>query len=453
VFVDNKMYDGFPARDVRSTGAKRDTIMAARERLCGRGVPLDILAETNGMSEIRKWGIIASVLPVTIVTWGAVLIGFLFLSPAWAKEFSASHGEITLTLVFCQLGQGALAPIGGYSVGKLSIRNLLLIGVCLTAIGLVLVSIATEMWQIILLYALVLAAGAVLTGPLITTTLAARLFTANMGPATAVVISAVAISSFVMPPVMKVMLDAYGWRLMELLIAAFCGCVLVPLIFFVVRESASRVDMAVQERPTTTLLNIRDIARDRVFWGATLAFMPLLFMFNGVYYNIGFNFVDQGNTRTQTAIVLAAVGVASLPGMVICGFLADRFLKVRLFTVTIVAMAIMACVSALFDNYAVLVVTLPIWAFFQGATATLFPIILAKRFGAASFARANGLASPLLSSVIFGTTGASVGRDMLGSYHAAYMMMLFVVPISLAALLLFRAGSSGTRLNEALAPI
>lgn len=42
VFVDGKMYNGFPAQDVRSTGAKRNSIMAARDGLCGRGVLLDI---------------------------------------------------------------------------------------------------------------------------------------------------------------------------------------------------------------------------------------------------------------------------------------------------------------------------------------------------------------------------------------------------------------------------
>jgi kynurenine formamidase len=42
VFVDGKMYNGFPATDVRSTGARRNSIMAARDGLCGRGVLLDI---------------------------------------------------------------------------------------------------------------------------------------------------------------------------------------------------------------------------------------------------------------------------------------------------------------------------------------------------------------------------------------------------------------------------
>lgn len=42
VFVDGQMYNGFPATDVRSTGARRNSIMAAKDGIVGRGVLLDI---------------------------------------------------------------------------------------------------------------------------------------------------------------------------------------------------------------------------------------------------------------------------------------------------------------------------------------------------------------------------------------------------------------------------
>jgi kynurenine formamidase len=42
VFVEGKMYNGFPATDVRSTGARRNSIMAAKDGIAGRAVLLDI---------------------------------------------------------------------------------------------------------------------------------------------------------------------------------------------------------------------------------------------------------------------------------------------------------------------------------------------------------------------------------------------------------------------------
>jgi kynurenine formamidase len=42
VFVDGRMYNGFPASDVTSRGARRNSIAAAAEGIAGRGVLLDI---------------------------------------------------------------------------------------------------------------------------------------------------------------------------------------------------------------------------------------------------------------------------------------------------------------------------------------------------------------------------------------------------------------------------
>jgi kynurenine formamidase len=42
VFVDGRMYNGFPATDVRSVGAARNSVMVAADGIVGRGVLLDV---------------------------------------------------------------------------------------------------------------------------------------------------------------------------------------------------------------------------------------------------------------------------------------------------------------------------------------------------------------------------------------------------------------------------
>jgi kynurenine formamidase len=48
VFVGGRMYNGFPATEVRSTGARRNSVMAAADGIVGRGVLLD-LARLRGV--------------------------------------------------------------------------------------------------------------------------------------------------------------------------------------------------------------------------------------------------------------------------------------------------------------------------------------------------------------------------------------------------------------------
>ena len=47
VFVEGRMYNGHPATDVKSTGARRNTIMCARDGIVGRGVLLDLPAAAD----------------------------------------------------------------------------------------------------------------------------------------------------------------------------------------------------------------------------------------------------------------------------------------------------------------------------------------------------------------------------------------------------------------------
>jgi kynurenine formamidase len=64
VFVDGKMYNGHPATDVRSTGARRNSIMAAKDGIVGRCVLLDI-------PRLRGERFVALDRPVTVDELGA----------------------------------------------------------------------------------------------------------------------------------------------------------------------------------------------------------------------------------------------------------------------------------------------------------------------------------------------------------------------------------------------
>jgi len=52
IFVDEQMYNGFPATDVKSTGAQRGSIMCAKDGIAGRGVLLDI-ARQRGQGHLE----------------------------------------------------------------------------------------------------------------------------------------------------------------------------------------------------------------------------------------------------------------------------------------------------------------------------------------------------------------------------------------------------------------
>jgi kynurenine formamidase len=98
VFVDGKMYNGFPATDVRSTGARRNSIMSARDGLCGRGVLLDIprlrgTAYVEPHQPVTPAELDAAVAAQNVQIEEGDLLLILVGRDAWRKANTPSPGE------------------------------------------------------------------------------------------------------------------------------------------------------------------------------------------------------------------------------------------------------------------------------------------------------------------------------------------------------------------------
>ena len=97
VFVEGKMYNGIDAREVRSTGARRNSIMCARDGIAGRGVLLDI-------PKLRGAPFIAPNEPVTAQE---------LLAAERAQDTSINEGDILLVYVGRDAHRERHPPQGG----------------------------------------------------------------------------------------------------------------------------------------------------------------------------------------------------------------------------------------------------------------------------------------------------------------------------------------------------
>ena len=399
------------------------------------------------MSTLRRWVVIVAALATTTVIWGIVLPAFNLWAPQWITAFGSGHGEVMTANTLNQIGMGVLAPIAGYAVGRFRVRTLMLLGVLLTALALFLISVASAMWQVTLIHALLLAAGIVLCGPLITQVLAVRLFQENRGLAIGVVTAGAPMCSFTLPPLIGLLLVRYDWRTVEIQMGVLV-LLLVPLIVLAVREmpiAKSANDDVAMLQPT---MNAGGILRNRVFWGLLFAVLPLNFLFNAIYFNLGFSLADMGNGAAYTATIITVTGLISLPGVLVFGALSDRVAHLPLLIGTVAVVALTCTVAARADNYMVLLLDLPVMGFAIGGLMPLVAAMLAKGFGADNFARANGLITPFVTLGTLGSAGAGFARDYLGSYPAAYTMMLAALPLCLLGLWLLRGGG-GPRIPAA----
>lgn len=391
------------------------------------------------MSAVRSWAVLVVCVITTAVVIGIILPGITLWSPHWRAEFGADTGSIMAATTFNQIGSALIAPFAGYAVGRISVRSLMLLGVAITAVALAGVAYATAMWQVTLLHTVALSAGVVLCGPLITQVLAIRLFTENRGLAIGVVTSGASFSTFTIPPLIGWLLSiGYDWRTIELIMAGIV-LALAPLIFFIVRETPAAVaDPDAPEVLPEATMSVGEILTGRAFIAIILTLIPIYIVFNAIYFTLGFFLADLGAGPGETAAIVSLMGFISLFAVIAFGGLADRISHWTLLAVTTLVLAVAFVVVATAKDYTVLLFVLPVLGFMVGGLLSLGPVMFAKYYGSANFARAAGLSQPFFTISAFSPLVAGVLRDQIGDYSTVYLIMMVAMPVSVLGLAMLR---------------
>src|SRR5215813_10308772 len=127
---------------------------------------------------------------VTFMVSSACMQSYTVFLVAFIEAFGWSRGESSIAYSVSQMISGATSPLVGILVDRLGPRRLVLIGGCLLAVGLIASSFANALWQIIVLYGVIMTLGANCLGLVVFVPILSRRFVRNRGMAVSVVQSA-----------------------------------------------------------------------------------------------------------------------------------------------------------------------------------------------------------------------------------------------------------------------
>src|SRR5690606_22429231 len=105
-----------------------------------------------------------------------------------------------------------MSPKLGALVDKYSIRKVLYGGAIALGAGFIFTALTTAIWQVALIYAILMSIGLAALGQISTTALICQWFTGNRGLALGIVALGTQLGGFVFPPVIAYLMDMYGWR-------------------------------------------------------------------------------------------------------------------------------------------------------------------------------------------------------------------------------------------------
>jgi sugar phosphate permease len=199
----------------------------------------------------------------------------------------------------------------------------------------------TQVWQLMLLWGVVVGIGTGMTALVLGATVAARWFTARRGLVVGILTASAATGQLVFLPLLASLTDHMGWRVALALMCVMLG-VAAFAVLMVMRDRPSDVglrpfgDEGMQPLPlaapntapimAAALGTLRDAAKTRVFWILFATFFICGASTNGlIQVHLIPMCLDFGIPQVQAASLLAAMGVFDFFGTIVSGWLSDRY--------------------------------------------------------------------------------------------------------------------------------
>src|SRR5262249_52932489 len=141
-----------------------------------------------------------------------------------------------------QMIAGVSSPLVGALVDRLGPRRLLLLGGGLLVLGLVGSAFIGQLWQLVLLYGVVMTFCANCLGLVVFVPILSRVFVRHRGMAISIVQSANGFARALSAPVVQFLISGFGWRSTYLIEGAFMAAAVLPLAAWFRRADPSRMD-------------------------------------------------------------------------------------------------------------------------------------------------------------------------------------------------------------------
>ncbi len=307
----------------------------------------------------RNWLLLGGAFAAFTVSAGMMHSYAVFLV-AFIQAFAWSRAETSVAYSVSQLVAGASSPMVGALVDRLGPQRLLLLGGSLLTLGLLGCAFVMALWQVIVLYGLVMTIGANCLGLVVFVPLLSRRFVSRRGMAISIVQSANGFARALSAPVIQLLISSVGWRGTFVIQAAFMAAMIAPLAVLFRRADASPppadpgaaalASPSVAERPAASRSSdwtLTDALRTPHFW---LLFAVYLFTGLGSFlvslHQLAFA-VDRGFDKLYAAWVLGMGSFLAIPGTIFTGALSDYIGRERA-AILAYGMSILGVVCALF---------------------------------------------------------------------------------------------------------
>jgi MFS family permease len=244
----------------------------------------------------------------------------LFFKPIEA-EFGWSRTALSLAVTINMLAFGVFQPVSGRLADRYGPRLVILTGVWLTALGLAVLSLVSELWQFYLGYGVLLGIGMSLVSFVPQSALISRWFVNRRQLALGIAFAGMSVGQFVMVPLTLFLILEATWRGAFLVLGVGLCLLLTPVMLALVRNAPG----GSQSSERGVDLSASQALRTRPFWLLSSAFFICGISITMVAVHLPGHVNDLGLDQSLAAAMLGVMGVLSATGSLGSGLLSGRF--------------------------------------------------------------------------------------------------------------------------------
>ena len=305
-----------------------------------------MLAQLVSVSLTRRgihyaWVIAAVTFFAMLTTSAALGLPGAMLQPL-SKEFGWTIDQLSSVFAVRFALFGLLGPFAAIFIARFGLRRIMVTAATFIAISMVLATQITQLWQLFLLWGLVLGCGTGLTALVLGAMVASRWFTERRGLVVGLFAASTATGQLIFLPVAAWMIEQLGWR--YAVIPVFVACAVVALLATLfMRDHPRDVGLRSYGEPegtpqeaipaTPAPLNflgpfrvLAEASRSRTFWILAGSFFICGLSTNGLVQTHFISLCgDNGLSAVPAASVLSMMGAFDLFGTTLSGYLSDRF--------------------------------------------------------------------------------------------------------------------------------
>ena len=282
-----------------------------------------------------SWVIVATTFVVLLTTAGAMGIPGALLRPL-QREFGWSEAEISSALALRILLFGLIAPFAAALIERYGLKRIILGAIAMIVAGLIGALFMTQLWQLVLLWGVVVGVGTGVTAMVMGAIVSTRWFVERRGLVLGLLGASSATGQLCFLPLAASLESHWGWRWALAPTLVMLALTALGVFLFMVDRPAdlglpAYGGKSVEQAPATApafgaaFRVLGEVAPNPTFWILAGTFFVCGLSTNGLIQTHFISFCgDYGVASVTAASVLAAMGVFDLIGTIGSGWLSDR---------------------------------------------------------------------------------------------------------------------------------